>query len=72
MDPVPIWQLRNQNLARLFGDPTNDERRVWMELQRRAGKPPEDLVISAHAGLDEVSFIVVGDTGEGTLRSTPW
>ncbi|MGH3146697.1 MAG: metallophosphoesterase family protein [Rubrobacter sp.] len=65
IDPVPIWQSRNQYLARLFGDPTNDERRLWMELQRQKGELPEDLVVSDHADLEEVSFIVVGDTGEG-------
>ena len=65
IDPVPLWQSRNQNLVRLFGDPTNDERRLWMELQRQTGKLPEDLIMSEHADLEEVSFIVVGDTGEG-------
>jgi hypothetical protein len=65
MNPVPLWQSRNQNLARFFGDPTNEERRLWMELQRQAGKLPKDLIIGKHAGREEVSFIVVGDTGEG-------
>ncbi len=65
LDPVPLWRSRNQNLVRLFGDPTNDERRLWMETQRRAGKLAEDLIITDHAGSGEVSFIVVGDTGEG-------
>src|SRR3712207_7861256 len=41
IDPVPLWQSRNQNLVRLFGDPTNDERRLWMELQRQAGGSEE-------------------------------
>ncbi len=65
IDPLPLWRSRNQNLMRLFGDPTNDERRLWMGLQRRAGKLPKDLIIVDHAGREEVSFIVVGDTGEG-------
>ena len=65
IDPVPLWRSRNQNLVRLFGDPTNDERCLWMETQRRAGKLPEDLIIDAHVGSRKVSFIVVGDTGEG-------
>ena len=65
IDPVPLWQSRNQNLVRLFGDPTNDERRLWMELQRRAGKLPKDLIIADHADLEEVSFVLAGDTGEG-------
>ena len=65
IDPVPLWQSRNQNLVRLFGDPTNDERRLWMELQRQAGKLSEDLIVDEHADREEISFIVVGDTGEG-------
>jgi hypothetical protein len=65
IDPVPLWQSRNQTLARLLGDPTNDERRLWMRLQREAGKLQEDLVIDEGAGREEVSFIVIGDTGEG-------
>ena len=36
-----------------------------MEIQRRAGKLPEDLIIGDHADLEKVSFLVVGDTGEG-------
>jgi hypothetical protein len=65
INPVPIWRSRNQYLTRVFRDPTNDERRRWMKLQREAGELPEDLIIDQHADLEEVSFIVVGDTGEG-------
>jgi Calcineurin-like phosphoesterase len=65
INPLPLWQSRNQTLGRLFGDPTNEERRRWMELQRQTGRLPEDLILDQHAGLEEVSFIVVGDTGEG-------
>src|SRR5215207_8124783 len=65
INPVPIWQSRNQVLADRFGDPTNDERRRWMEIQQRAGKLSADLIIGDHADLEEVLFLVVGDTGEG-------
>ena len=65
LNPVPVWLSRNQNLAPLLGDPTNDERRLWMKLQRQMGKLPEDLILTEHADREEVSFIVVGDTGEG-------
>jgi len=65
LDPAPLWRSRNQILGDLLGDPTNDERRRWMEVQRKAGRLPEDLIIGEHAGLEEVSFLVVGDTGEG-------
>jgi hypothetical protein len=67
MNPVPVWRSRNQYLTRVFKDPTNDERRRWMELQREAGQLPEGLILDQHADLEEVSFIVVGDTGEGDV-----
>jgi hypothetical protein len=69
---APLWRSRNQIVSTLLGDPTNDERRRWMKIQRRAGKIPrragkvhDDLVIKEHANLEEFSFLVVGDTGEG-------
>lgn len=65
LDPIPIWHSRNQVLARVFGDPTNDERRRWMQVQREAGKLQEGLILDRHAASEEVSFLVVGDTGEG-------
>jgi Calcineurin-like phosphoesterase len=65
INPVPIWQSRNQYLSRFLGDPTNDERRLWMKLQREASQLSENLILDQHAGLEEVSFIVVGDPGEG-------
>jgi len=36
-----------------------------MKVQREAGKLPEDLIIKDHAGLEKVSFLVLGDTGGG-------
>ena len=65
INPLPLWQSRNQVLANRFGDPTNTERQRWMEAQRQAGKITADLMIKDHADLEEVSFLVVGDTGEG-------
>ena len=65
INPVPIWRSRNQYLSHFFGDPSNDERRRWMKLQKEAGELPEDLIIDQHADLEEVPFNVVGDTGEG-------
>lgn len=62
---APLWQSRNQILGYLFGDPTNDERRRWMQVQRKAGKLSEDLIIEEYTGREEVSFLVLGDTGEG-------
>jgi hypothetical protein len=69
---APLWRSRNQIVSALLGDPTNDERRRWMKIQRVAGKIPrkagkvhDDLVIREHANLEEFSFLMVGDTGEG-------
>ena len=62
---APLWRSRNQIVGSLLGDPTNDERRRWMEIQRGAGKLKPNHVIKEHANLDEFSFLVVGDTGEG-------
>jgi EAL domain-containing protein len=33
INPVPLWQSRNQYLSPFLGDPTNDERRRWMEMR---------------------------------------
>lgn len=65
LDPAPLWQSRNQVLGQLFGDPTNEERRRWMEAQRSAEKLPPNLIIEEHTGLEDVSFLVLGDPGEG-------
>ena len=65
LSPAPLWRSRNQIVGHLLGDPTDDERRRWMKLQRQAGKLQPDLIIGDHADLEEFSFLVVGDTGEG-------
>jgi hypothetical protein len=65
MDFGPIWRSRNQVLEDLLGDPTNDERREWMQAQREADAVPEDLVVRKYADLGDVSFLVLGDPGEG-------
>ena len=62
---APLWRSRNQVVGTLLGDPTNDERRRWMMNQRNARKLQPDQVIQEHADLEEFSFLVVGDTGEG-------
>lgn len=62
---APLWQSRNQVLGHLFGDPTNDERRRWIEVQREGSRLPEDLIIEGHVEREEVSFLVLGDSGEG-------
>src|SRR3712207_6585494 len=62
---APLWRSRNQIVGAVLGDPTNEERRRWMKKQRKAGKLQHDLVIQGHIDLEEFSFLVVGDTGEG-------
>ena len=62
---APLWRSRNQIVSTLLGDPTNEERRRWMKKQRKAGKLQPDQVIQEHKDLEEFSFLVVGDTGEG-------
>ena len=61
LSPVPLWQSRNDRLARWFGDPTNVHRRAWME-SRGEGNP--DLVVD-YSDRESISFLVAGDTGEG-------
>ncbi|MCA1697997.1 MAG: metallophosphoesterase, partial [Actinobacteria bacterium] len=60
LSPVPLWRSRNDRLARHFGDPTNDRRRAWVGQLDGSS----DFVFE-HAGGDAVSFLVIGDTGEG-------
>jgi hypothetical protein len=57
----PLWQSRNDRLARWFGDPTDDRRRAWMQA---LGASDADLVVD-HSDGDRIAFLVAGDTGEG-------
>jgi Calcineurin-like phosphoesterase len=60
LNPVPLWQSRNDRVARLFGDPVDGMRIKWMELLGS----PTDLVVDRSAE-SPISFLVIGDTGEG-------
>jgi calcineurin-like phosphoesterase family protein len=62
IDPRPLWISRNDKIARWFGDPTNEERRRWVEAKLAEGVSP-DLIV--HREKDTTSFLIVGDTGEG-------
>jgi Calcineurin-like phosphoesterase len=64
IDPRPLWISRNDRVARVFGDPTNEERRRWVEGQLAAGAP-RDLTVRRYADQSNISFLVIGDTGEG-------
>jgi Calcineurin-like phosphoesterase len=62
INPAPLWRSRNDTLARLFGDPTDDMRRAWVDpLPGRQ----DDFTIRDYADRSEISVAVLGDTGEG-------
>ena len=63
LSPKPLWQSRNDRIARLLGDPTNDSRRAWME-QLGHGETAA-LTVDRSRPDGATSFLVLGDTGEG-------
>jgi hypothetical protein len=67
IDPRPLLISRNDKVARTFADPTNEERRRWVEAQlaRPESEVPRDLTVRKFAGLSRTSFLCLGDTGEG-------
>lgn len=64
ISPRPLWESRNDKIARWLGDSTDDERKRWVEAQRRKGLDP-GLTITRYAEKDEVTFMLLGDPGEG-------
>lgn len=73
LSPLTLWHSRNNVLASLTGDPTENARRAWVEAQRQEladrGEPPavvDDFTI-AHEDFDDFSFMLLGDTGEGDV-----
>jgi hypothetical protein len=65
LNPVPLWQARNDRVARWFGDPTNDVRRAWVRQQLAQGVAPDFVVGVSDPNASQVSFVVLSDTGEG-------
>lgn len=66
-----LWRSRNNVLASLTGDPTENARRAWVHQQSERleadGAAPElarDFTISRDE-LNDFDFVVIGDTGEG-------
>jgi hypothetical protein len=59
LNPVPLWQSRNDRLVRRLGDPTNDQRRRWV------GTLAAGALRIDRTDLDRPRFLVLGDTGEG-------
>ncbi|MFC4590390.1 metallophosphoesterase family protein [Sphaerisporangium corydalis] len=64
LTPRTLWRSRNEILAQLFGDPSNEVRRRWVAARREHGVDP-DFRIKPDVGSGDYSFLVVGDTGEG-------
>jgi hypothetical protein len=63
LNPAVLLRSRNDVLARRFGDPTDDERRRWVDRQLRAGVDPSFTI--ERDDPDTFSFMLLGDTGEG-------
>lgn len=61
--PSVLWRSRNDLLARLFGDPTDGQRRRWVAAQLDRGVD-RDFAID-RTDLEAYSFLLLGDTGEG-------
>ena len=62
--PEVLWQSRNDRIATWIGDPVNDIRRAWIERLRREGRPTDQPVIDRR-DLEDFSFLLLGDPGEG-------
>jgi hypothetical protein len=62
----PLWDSRNDKIARRrwVGDSTDYERTRWVKAQRRLGIDP-DIPITRYRNQENVSFMVLGDPGEG-------
>lgn len=69
--PGPLIASRNDVVAKLFGDPTDDMRREWLrrldEYARATGvdPPPRDRVVTRFADRERISVALIGDPGEG-------
>ncbi len=61
--PSVLWRSRNDVLARMLGNPTNEVRRLWVEAQRGRGADPDIPIDRADPAT--FSFLLLADTGEG-------
>jgi hypothetical protein len=61
----PLWEARNDRLARWLGDPTNSERTRWTAAMRTKGNIDPDLIVRRYADAKTLSFMILGDPGEG-------
>jgi hypothetical protein len=63
LNPATLWRSRNEVLASLFGDPSGQVRKRWIEAQKPRGIDPEFRIKPPVGG--NFSFLLLGDTGEG-------
>ncbi|MDH2424204.1 metallophosphoesterase [Sphaerisporangium sp. TRM90804] len=63
LHPRTLWRSRNEILAQLLGDPSNEVRRRWIAAREERGADP-GFRVKPEVGAD-YSFLVIGDTGEG-------
>jgi hypothetical protein len=63
LDPAPLWASRNDRIARMLGDPTAKLRQQWLE--QLPADNPDRIVEVAGAPDGSISFLLMGDTGEG-------
>lgn len=73
LSPLTLWHSRNNVLASLTGDPTENARRAWVAAQRLSladrGEPKvvvDDFMLE-RPELRDYSFMLLGDTGEGDV-----
>ncbi|MET0188599.1 MAG: hypothetical protein ABW212_06345, partial [Pseudonocardia sediminis] len=69
LQPGPLWDSRNDVVAKLLGDPTDAIRTAWL---RRMDDGPQDpardlrtRVVDRFAGRESISVALLGDPGEG-------
>jgi hypothetical protein len=60
--PSVLWASRNDVIARLFGDPSDDVRRRWVAALSEGGADPLRPISRPEP---DFSFLLMGDTGEG-------
>jgi hypothetical protein len=65
--PSVLWESRNDILARLFDDPSNEIRRRWVAGQRARGVDPQFRIDRTDLAGTDFSFLLIGDPGEGDM-----
>jgi hypothetical protein len=65
LQPKMLWDARNDVVAKRVGDPVNDLRRAWMRAVQEKAEGEGDPRLIDRRGAEDVSFMVIGDPGEG-------